>query len=363
MSNENLGEPQEPVADPDEQPIEIEHETEAAPEPPPPPSPPLKPPSSAQQQMPPPMPPTVTSGQPGDPGRLPGEVEQDDAQYGAEVQKRIQQLRYLGHSERRAKDAAMRERDQYVARVNELHEENTRLRAHLTTSEDIAIGQALAKVAARIESAKAAYAQAHAAGDVDGLVKAQEQLATAIAERDRVSVYQRKPAADHQSPAQAAAPASSNVAPAAQELDLGTQAWLQRNQWFFNPAYKTMRDYAMTVHNDLKEQGIMPMTPREYEYFATVDQRLREKYPEQFGPGSAASAPVQAQNANATTNANNGRTEARTPPRPVTPSAGTRTSGKAPVKVKLNPHQVQLCQKLGIKEEDYARELIKETQR
>lgn len=119
----------------------------------------------------------------------------------------------------------------------------------------------------------------------------------------------------------------------------------------------------MTVHNDLKEQGIMPMTPREYEYFATVDQRLREKYPEQFGPGSAASAPVQAQNANATTNANNGRTEARTPPRPVTPSAGTRTSGKAPVKVKLNPHQVQLCQKLGIKEEDYARELIKETQR
>ena len=357
MSDENLGEPIEPVADPDEQPIEIEHEAEAPAEPPPPPAKPA-PSSSHPPQSPPPPPQPVIAGQPGDPGRLPGEEGVDDAQYGAEVQKRIQQLRYLGHSERRAKDAAMRERDQYVARVNELHEENTRLRAHLTTSEDIAIGQALDKVAARIESAKVAYAQAHAAGDVDGLVKAQEQLATAIAERDRVSVYKRSPA-DHQSPAQAAAPASSTVAPAAQEIDIGTQAWFQRNQWFFNPAYKTMRDYAMAVHDDLKSQGIMPMTPREPEYFATVDQRLREKFPEQFGPGSAPPAPAQAQNAFATTNAQNGRTEARTPPRPVTPSAGTRTSGKAPVKVKLNPHQVQLCQKLGIKEEDYARELIK----
>ncbi|MET0166335.1 MAG: hypothetical protein ABW318_15185, partial [Vicinamibacterales bacterium] len=237
-------------------------------------------------------------------------------------------------------------------------------RSQLEGSEQLAIGQALDKAAARIEAAKSAYAKAHEAGDVNGLVAAQEALATAIAERDRVSVYRRTPAAPAPtSSAPAASPAPTNVAPPAQELDLGTTAWLQRNQWFFNPAYKEMRDYATSVHHRLEAQGIVPGTPREAEYFATIDQSLRETFPVQFGSGAGQSAPVQAQSA--ATAAQNGRTETRTQSRPVTPTAGTRTASgtKAPVKVTLNQRQVQLCQRLGIKEEDYARELIKATPR
>src|SRR5262245_54624967 len=119
--SDNLAAPQDPTPASDEQPIEIEHipdgEPEAPPEQPAPPAPPAQPPQPVPPVPQPPKPPVIAQ-----PGEQPP-AEEDDSKYGEEVQKRIQQLRYLGHSERRAKEAVVRERDAAVTRANELDQE------------------------------------------------------------------------------------------------------------------------------------------------------------------------------------------------------------------------------------------------
>ena len=87
----------------------------------------------------------------------PEEKDDDEiSSYGENVQKRIKQIKYEYHEERRAKEEAQRIREEAVSYAQKLQEENNRLRKTLDEGENTLVEQAKTRVEAQINNAKAA---------------------------------------------------------------------------------------------------------------------------------------------------------------------------------------------------------------
>ena len=89
------------------------------------------------------------------------ETEDEVSSYGENVQKRIKQIKYEYHEERRAKEEAQRIREEAVAYAQKVQEENNRLRKTLEEGESTLVEQAKGRVEAQINTAKAAYKEAY----------------------------------------------------------------------------------------------------------------------------------------------------------------------------------------------------------
>jgi phage I-like protein len=104
-----------------------------------------------------------------------------------------------------------------------------------------------------------------------------------------------------------------------------------------------MRNYAMSVHEALANQGVTEQNGTAY--WGAIDQEMRKRYPEQFGM----KAPEPKQEST----------------RPVAVTGATRTNGapqaapKNPRHVVLSESQVRIANSLGITPEDYAKEYVK----
>ena len=70
--------------------------------------------------------------------------------YGENVQKRIKQIRYEYHEERRAKEEAQRIREEAVSYAQKVQEENNKLRKTLEEGESTLVEQAKGRVEAQI---------------------------------------------------------------------------------------------------------------------------------------------------------------------------------------------------------------------
>lgn len=294
------------------------------------------------------------------PAQLEGS-EEEDGQYGEKVQKRIKQLRYLSQHERREREKAENERQAAVEYAKNIISENERLKAQLTTGERVLIDQAHKRAEAVLDTARERYLKAHDSGEPTEILKAQEALSRAVAEHERIGLYQprreqtqaaQQQQQQYQQPAPVVQMPQQQQAPA--EIDDSTKGWLRQNPWFGAPGYEGITGYALGLHQDLVSRRILPDDPAtSEEYWNVINSSLKQRFPEQVGSGSgAAHQDVSGQT-------QNGRQGIR--PRPVAPAAGTRTSGtpSQPVKVRLTPSQVQLCKRLGITEETYAREWLK----
>src|SRR5262245_5981569 len=110
-----------------------------------------------------------------------------DEQYGEKVQKRIKQLRYVTNAERRAKEAAEKERSDAIAFARQLQDENQKLRSHLTTGEGLLVDQAKQAAEANLNYARQLYLAAQESGDTGAMVKANEEFARAVAHHQRIS--------------------------------------------------------------------------------------------------------------------------------------------------------------------------------
>ena len=131
----------------------------------------------------------------------PAEVTDDElAQYSEGVKKRIQHISKGYHEERRAKEAALREREEAVRLAQTLMEENKKLQSNLGQGQ-----QAL------LEQAKAKYKAAYESGDSDALVAAQEELTAAKIKAERVNNF--KPVAQPQETVVQPAPQPTEVVP------------------------------------------------------------------------------------------------------------------------------------------------------
>lgn len=257
------------------------------------------------------------------------EEDPDVEQYSAKVRERINQMKKAWHDERRAKEAALRERDE-AARVAQMaFNQRQEYLKQLQSGETWALEQAKQRVSLQLEGAKRAYREAYEAGDADKMVEAQHALNMATMEFQQVSGLQprykdiealQQPMPVVQQPQQ---PTQQFRPP---EPDSRAKEWGEKNNWFGKD--EEMTSFALGVHQKLIREGVSPNTD---EYFERIDARMKQVFPEKLG------------------------VKKRQPSTVVAP-VGRSPKGK---KVVLTQTQVAMARRLGVTPEEYAKELVK----
>jgi hypothetical protein len=251
--------------------------------------------------------------------------------YNENVQKRIKQLKFEFHEERRRKEEAARLQEEALRYAGQMQEENDNLRKTLEEGEGVLVNQAKGRVSAEIDKAKTAYKVAYESGDSDALIEAQAKLSELQVEKSKYDSYRPQP---RPKPEIDPVYEQETIEPP-RPSDMGMK-WAEKNTWFQNDP--EMTGYAFGVHEKLIKSGIAPDTE---EYYTKIDDAVRRVFPDKFddGPIIEESAP-QRQAGNV-----------------VAPAP---RSGKKPRKVQLTSTQVSLAKRLGLSNEQYAAQLMKE---
>lgn len=274
-----------------------------------------------------------------DRGRVPSdppeEVTDEELEgYSKNVQSRIKKMTKSYHDERRAKEAALRERQELEAYARKLVEENANLKGTVGKSESAMLEQAKRSVAAELLAAKDQYRKAYEAGDTDAVIEAQESLTNAKLRADKLSNYRPRPLQEQQSPVKMSSQ-TENPAPA-RPVDARAAQWAKDNTWFNSDP--EMTSVALGYHQKLvKEQGLDPQSD---EYYNAIDKRMRKLFPENFEDEVESSK----------------GTTRRQSSNVVAPA----TRSTAPRKVRLTQTQVAIAKKLGVPLELYAKQVAEE---
>ena len=251
------------------------------------------------------------------------ESEEEIKNYSDNVQKRISKLKYEFHEERRAKEEATRLQEEALRYAEKLKKDNENLRKTLADGESMLIDQAKGRVDAELEKAKRDYKEAYESGDPDKLIEAQAKMSKLHNEEFRVNEYQPQPAvAETPQPQKPQQPRLS-------QIDL---EWQKNNPWFEKDTI--MRGTAMGLHEEIKQKGIVPGSEQ---YYKEIDEGMRKIFPEKFDVQQEA---PERQNG--------------------TVVAPVERSGKKSRTVRLTRTQVALAKRLGLSNEQYAAQLMKE---
>lgn len=245
------------------------------------------------------------------------------------LKKRLAHLGKGYHEERRAKEAAQREKEEALRIAQAVIEENKKLKGSVSQGQTALIEQAKKVVANELEEAKRQYKAAYEAGDSDALVEAQEALTSAKMKAERVNNFRPAPLQEEKTEVQT----TQQPQPAA-PVDEKLLAWQDQNQWF--GSNKRMTAYALGLHEDLVGEGIPAGSD---EYYKRINADMRERFADQFGADEPADAKPQ-----------------RTKSNVVAPA----TRSTAPRKIVLTQTQVNLAKRLGVPLELYARKVAEE---
>ena len=260
----------------------------------------------------------------------PKELSDDELEkYDESVKKRIQHFTKGYHEERRAKEAALREREEAIRAAQAIAAENKKLKGSLSQGQTALLEQAKKVAANDVEAAKRKYKEAYEAGDSDALVAAQEELTAAKIRADKVSNFKPAPLQAEKTAVQ------TQPRPQAPRIDPKVVEWQERNPWFGTD--RKMTAYAAAVHEDLvQNEGVSTTSP---EYFSRIDKEMRDRFPDRFESEKPADATPQRQKSNV-----------------VSPA----TRSTAPRKVVLTKSQVEIAKRLGVPLELYARKVADE---
>jgi len=261
-------------------------------------------------------------------------------QYSVEAKDKLIKMKKVWHDERRAKEAADRERQEAIRVVQRLAEENKQLKSKLSNGEQEYVGVAKQSAVQELDAAKKEYRDAYDAGDSEKLVEAQEKLTMAKIKVDKLDNYNpiyKKPLQeeenDVQSYQQQSVPRPDNKA-----VD-----WQQRNEWFGQD--EEMTSLALGLHEKLKRGGVSVGSD---EYYDTIDKTMRRRFPENFEDDQDTETE---------------KVRAEEPQKTSKPKASTvvapASRSTSPKKIRLSNTQVALAKKLGLTPEQYARELTK----
>ena len=268
-------------------------------------------------------------------GKEPDEVAPDDEarKYSEDVQKRIGELKHIAHDERRAREAALREREEAVNFAKLQFEENKRLRGYISGGEKQYKDTLTAAASTELGMAKKALKAAYESGDAEKVAEAAEQLNAAqiravIAQQFTPSA---PPSQEEKFPVQ-----SQQTTPARPRVDEKALRWQARNQWFGQDP--EMTSFALGLHQKLVEAGINPDTE---DYYQKVDGRLRQVFPDFFGERQQT----------------NGSEPQRTTATVVAPAG--RTSAQTSRKITLSVSQQNLARKLGLSNAQYAEQVAR----
>ena len=246
--------------------------------------------------------------------------------YSEKVRKRIQHFSKGYHDERRAKEAALREREELERLSQQLVEENKKLKANVNKNQSALLEQAKKSAVSELESAKKQYKDAYEAGDSDGVLAAQESLTNAKIKSDRLNNFKLPALQKDETPAKVA----TEFAPEPVQIDERASAWQEANPWFNQDV--EMTSYALGLHNKLVNEGVNPQSD---DYYERIDSRMRQLFPENFEDEPEVER-KQKRKSNV-----------------VAPA----TRSTAPKKIRLTQTQLTLSKRLGLTPEQYAKQV------
>jgi len=263
----------------------------------------------------------------------PTEVTDEELEgYSEKVRGRIQHFTKGYHEERRAKEAAMREKDEAIYIAQKAIEENRQLQGNLTRGQTALLEQAKKVVESEIENAKRNYKAAHEAGDSDALVTAQEALTAAKIKADRLNSFKPAPLQEPQTNVQSAAE-PVKTSPRSPQVDPKAEAWREANPWFGADRRKTA--LALAVHQDLMDEGVNPTSD---DYYRRIDKEINQVFSKSPDADTSVDKKVNKQS------------------NVVAPA----TRSTAPRKIVLTQTQVNIAKRLGVPLELYAKQVAED---
>ena len=262
------------------------------------------------------------------------ELEKDNLDdYSERVKQRMAQLKKVWHDERRAKEAADRERQEALSFAQKIAEENKKLKTTLSSGEETYIQTLKTSLEQQLESAKRDYREAYNAGETDRVIDAQQRMNDAQMRLSQAQQYEprfKNTLQEPENPVYIQQNQNQSFKP-----DPKAAAWQEKNDWFGSD--EEMTSLALGLHEKLVRSGISPTSD---EYYRRIDSTMQKRFPEYFGDATL----------------DEEKPAERTKPSTVVAPA---TRSTAPKKVRLTKTQVALAKKFGLTPEQYARETLK----
>ena len=255
-------------------------------------------------------------------------TDEELADYSEKVQQRIKHFSKGYHDERRAKEQALREREELERLAQKLVDENKELKGNVTKNQEALLEQAKKAVAAELQQAKQIYKNAYESGEADRVIEAQETLTSAKIKSDKLNNFKVPALQEEETSVQEV---TSN---AQQPYDARAEEWRKENSWFDQD--EEMTSLAVGLHHKLVRQGVDPTSD---EYYERIDARMREVFPEEFEDAS---------------------TQVEEKPKPRSNVVAPATRSTAPKKIRLTQTQVALAKRLGVPLEVYAEQAAQE---
>jgi len=269
------------------------------------------------------------------------ELDKDDLEdYSEKVKKRLSQMKKVWHDERREKERALREREEALRFAQSREEENRQLKQRLTNSHKVYIQEASRAATNDLASVKDRLKQAYESGDAEKIADAQEALTDAKMRLKEVERF--KPSLQDKEEGVQIKQQVQEQAPVRPQVDQKAEAWRNKNTWF--GADEEMTALALGLHEKLVRSGI---DPNGDEYYRQIDTTMRKRFPEAF------------EDAAEQTSEEAPRREEKPRAQKAANVVAPVTRGTAPRQVRLTPTQVAIAKKLGLSNEQYARELMK----
>ena len=240
-------------------------------------------------------------------------------------------LAHLGrgyHDERRAKEAALREKEEAIKVAQQIVEENKKLKGSLHQGQNALLEQAKKVVANEMKEAKDKFKAAYESGDAEALTAAQEEMTSVKMKLERVNNFKPAPLQEEKTEVQLPKVQS------APQLDEKTRTWTEKNTWF--GPNKKMTAYALGLHDELVGKGYVSGSD---DYYKEIDAEMRNRFSDVFESDKSEDAPSSPKRSNV-----------------VAPA----TRSTAPRKVVLTKSQVEIAKRLGVPLELYARKVAEE---
>ena len=262
------------------------------------------------------------------------ELEKDTLDdYSERVKQRMAQLKKVWHDERRAKEAADREREEAVRYAKQIADENKKLKTTLSSGEEEYIKAVSSSLETQLAMAKRDYREAYDAGDSEKIIEAQSKMNDAQMRLSQIQQYKPQYKNTLQEPEKDVYIQENR--PQVTKPDTKALKWQEKNDWFGKD--EEMTSLALGLHEKLVRSGIDPTSD---DYYRRIDDTMQKRFPEYFGDATLdEETPAQ-----------------RTKPSTVVAPA---TRSTAPKKVRLTKTQVALAKKFGLTPEQYARETLK----
>jgi hypothetical protein len=244
-------------------------------------------------------------------------------EYSEGVQKRIAKLT-------RKMREAERQREEAITFANSMKANADRLEKKMSTLDKSYVKEFESRVTTNMDAARQALRVAIEAGDVDGQVKAQEQMARLAQDASRLGalkdISETAPTQEVEQPAYQQPRRAVN--------DPKAEEWAAKNTWFGSDS--AMTHTALDLHKVLvEEEGY---DPKSDEYYEEVEKRIRLEFPHKFDK------------------IDNTSTERTKPVQNVASAKRSASTGRKKT-VKLTPSQVAIAKRLGVPLEDYAKQL------